>query len=220
MTIRFDAVRLALPHFDLELDFAATSARLVLFGPSGAGKTSLLELLTGMRRAESGRISENGRTLSDVAGGVFVAPAARAIGYAPQDDCVFPHLSVDANVAYGARDDAKLTEVDMLIDAFGLAPLRRTRAGRLSGGEKRRVAIARALARSPRLVVLDEPFAGIDVALKERLIEFLREHQRATGVPMIVVTHDPAEARALADEVIVMERGRVVSQGDAESILQ
>ncbi|MFA6954487.1 MAG: ATP-binding cassette domain-containing protein [Thermoanaerobaculia bacterium] len=219
MTIRFESVRLGLPHFDLELDFTASSARLALFGPSGAGKTSLLELLTGMRRAEQGTVTLGERLLSDVASGVFVAPSDRMIGYAPQDDCVFPHLSVDANVAYGASDDAKLTEVDALIDAFGLAPLRRTRAGRLSGGEKRRVAIARALARSPRLVVLDEPFAGIDVALKERLIAFLRERQRATGVPMIVVAHDPAEARALADEVVVLERGRVVGQGEAEVLL-
>ena len=220
MTIRFESVRLGLPHFDLELDFAATSARLALFGPSGAGKTSLLELLTGMRRAQRGRISEAGRLLSDVDGGVFVAPSDRAIGYAPQDDCVFPHLSVDANVAYGVSDEAGHARVATLIDAFGLGPMRRTRAGRLSGGEKRRVAIARALAGSPRLVVLDEPFAGIDLALKETLIEFLREHQRATGVPMIVVTHEKPEALALADEVIVMERGKVVGQGGAREVLR
>jgi molybdate transport system ATP-binding protein len=155
----------------------------------------------------------------DAEGAVFVAPADRAIGYAPQDDCVFPHLSVDANVAYGARNDAARAQAATLVDAFGLGSLRRTRAGRLSGGEKRRVAIARALAGSPRLVVLDEPFAGIDLALKEKLIDFLREHQRTTGTPMIVVTHERSEALALADEVIVMERGRVMGQGAAGELL-
>lgn len=219
MTIRFDAVRLALPHFDLELDFAASAPRLALFGPSGAGKTSLLELLTGIRRPEQGRIGENGRTLTDVAAGLFVAPADRAIGYAPQDDCVFPHLTVEANVGYGVRDEAARARVATLIDAFGLAPMRRARAGRLSGGERRRVAIARALACSPRLVVLDEPFAGIDLALKESLIAFLQEHQRATGVPMVVVTHERSEALALADEVIVLERGKVAGQGRAGEVL-
>ncbi|MBI2214183.1 MAG: ATP-binding cassette domain-containing protein [Acidobacteria bacterium] len=220
MTIRFEGVRLPLPHFDLELDFAATSARLALFGPSGAGKTSLLELLTGMRHAEQGRIVIGDRVLCDVAGGVFVAPSDRAIGYAPQDDCVFPHLMVEANVAYGVHDQGGRAKAATLIDAFGLGPMRRTRAGRLSGGEKRRVAIARALAASPRLIVLDEPFAGIDLPLKEKLIDFLREQQRETGVPMIVVTHERAEALALADEVIVLERGKVVGQGGVGELLR
>ncbi len=210
MSLTFDKVSLALPHFDLGLDVDEALPRIALFGPSGAGKTTAVEMLAGVRRPDRGRIVADGRVLCDVQAGVDVPIADRRVGYVTQDDTLFPHLRVDANIAYGRREEHRAVDVEHLVEVFEIRSLLRQRVAKLSGGERRRVAVVRALVSSPRLLILDEPFAGLDDALRGRVIEFLAEWRNAAGVTSVVVTHDRDEARALADVLIVLDRGKVV----------
>jgi molybdate transport system ATP-binding protein len=193
---------LPLSEFSIEVTLELHARTTALTGPSGAGKTTLLELIAGLRKPRSGRISVHERVLTD--GEVFVPPRDRRIGYVPQDDALFPHLSVRQNVLYGARADN-----DDVIEVLELAPLLDRGVQRLSGGERKRVALARALFTRPDLLLLDEPLAGIDPALRERVLTYLVRVRDEFAVPTIYVTHHIEEARRLCEEVVVMERGRV-----------
>jgi molybdate transport system ATP-binding protein len=204
--------------FTLDIHERHEAGILALFGPSGSGKTTVLEAITGLRRPATGEIAINGRTLFSSRQRVDLPPRARQIGYVPQDAVLFPHMNVRRNILYGASrgDGIPLAHV---LDILEIAPLVESDVSVLSGGERQRVALARALMSSPRLLLLDEPLAAVDLKLRRRIVPCLQRVRDELGVPMIYVTHDPAEAATIADRLIVLDRGRVVATGDPNDVL-
>ncbi|HET7146665.1 MAG TPA: ABC transporter ATP-binding protein [Gaiellaceae bacterium] len=200
------ALDLTLPLRDFELRLELAVERTVaLVGPSGAGKTSVLRSIAGLARAR-GRIALDGETwLGD---GVDRRPEERRVGFVFQDYALFPHLSVRANVAYGGRE-----RVGELLERFRISHLADARPAELSGGERQRVALARALARKPAVLLLDEPLAALDAHTKERVRSELHELLRELALPTLLVTHDYADAAALADEVGVLVDGQLRQLG-------
>ena len=206
------ALDFSLRQGSFTLDIHANLERPVtaLFGPSGAGKTTVLDAIAGLRTPSSGSIRIEGRTLFE-RGRVNLPPHRRHVGYVAQDVALFPHLNVRSNVLYGRREGQKLSletvagmlEIEMLLDR---------RVPQLSGGEKQRVALARALMSAPELLLLDEPLAAVDVERRRRILPYLERVRDELRVPIVYVTHDPAEARQLASEVIVLENGRMVGR--------
>jgi len=201
------------PDFDVHLE---SGSLLVLFGPSGAGKTTMLRQLAGLERPDAGRIGCNGAVWFDADRGTWVPPQQRRIGVVFQEATLFPHLSVAANIAYGvgnggaaSADTLRLLGIDHLSDR-----LPRT----LSGGEAQRVALARALAPNPRLLLLDEPFASLDAPTRLRLRHDVRGLLTRTGTPAILVTHDRAERMAIGDRVAVVIDGRVRQLGPVTDV--
>jgi molybdate transport system ATP-binding protein len=198
-----------------ELD-TASAETLVLFGPSGVGKTTVLRCLAGLERPDAGRIVLGDEVWFDAAAGIDRPPQRRQIGYLPQGHALFPHLDVAANIAFGiddVRGPARAARVAELVARFGLTGLERRKPAELSGGQRQRVALARALARQPQLLLLDEPLSALDTPTRERLRLELRELLGAGGVSAIVVTHDRTEALVLGDRVAVMVDGAVRQSG-------
>jgi molybdate transport system ATP-binding protein len=187
-----------------------------VMGPSGAGKTSLLEALAGLRRAH-GRISVDGEALLDTSRGLSRPPEVRRIGYVPQDAGLFPHLTALGNVRFGARGAA--ARVESAIDILELRHLLDRYPASLSGGEKQRVSLARALATDPRLLLLDEPLAALDVGLRERILPYLVRVRDEWKVPALYVTHNVGEALALAGRVLLLRDGRVEGEGPPLELL-
>ncbi len=169
--------------------------------------------MCGLLTPRRGHVRVGGETWFDAAGRVDVPPERRSVGYVPQDDALFPHLTVRANVAFGARRD-----VDALLDRLRIRGLAGERPGRLSGGERQRVALARALARDPDVLLLDEPLSALDAATRRAVRDELSSVLHAAGVPTVVVTHDLDEAAILADRVVVVAAGRVVQAGTPEAL--
>jgi molybdate transport system ATP-binding protein len=208
--------------FVLKAEVALDDGVLVLFGPSGSGKSLTLRALVGVVRPAAGRIVVRGETLFDAGNGLWVPPHRRRIGYVPQHHSLFPFCDVYDNVAFGLpkgerrRDNAL---VDQLIRELGVEHLRDSRPDRLSGGERQRVALARALAVKPRLLVLDEPFASIDMDGRSALRETLRHALARHATPAVFVTHDPAEAEEIGDWMVAFERGRTVASGKPADVL-
>ena len=203
--------------FELDADLAiplGAPAVTVLFGPSGAGKTSLLRVLAGLEQPDEGSIWLNGLCWYDSARGISLEPQQRRTGFLFQDYALFPHLTVAANVRYAARRE----RADRLIEAFGLAPLAGRRPGAISGGQQQRVALARALAAEPALLLLDEPLSALDAATRTRLRQDLRRMLVESGVPAIVVTHDRVEAMALGDWMAVIVEGRIRQAGPIQNV--
>jgi iron(III) transport system ATP-binding protein len=186
---------------------------LALLGPSGSGKSTTLRLVAGLEDVDGGRVLLDGREVS--APGRVQPPEQRRVGFVFQSFALFPHLSVAENVAFGARDRRRAAA---LVDLVHLGPRRDARIHTLSGGEQQRVALARALARAPRVVLLDEPFANLDAALRRHLRDEVATALRASAATAMLVTHDAAEAFALADEVAVMSDGRVLQRGAPEEV--
>ncbi|MDQ6926193.1 MAG: ATP-binding cassette domain-containing protein, partial [Candidatus Eremiobacteraeota bacterium] len=199
--------------FTLDVAFAVPSGVTALVGPSGAGKTLTLRAVAGLLRPDAGRVACAGRVLYDSAAGVDVPARGRRVGYVFQQYALFPHLSVGENVAYGLRDlpaRARAARVAELLALIGLSGAELRRPRELSGGQQQRIALARALAPTPALVLLDEPLAAVDAPLRARLGDELFALHERTSVPMLLVTHDPAEARRIADVVVRLDGGRVV----------
>ncbi|MCP3100647.1 molybdenum ABC transporter ATP-binding protein [Myxococcus sp. K15C18031901] len=212
------SIHLPLARFPLTVDARLTGACVAVLGRSGSGKTSLLEVLAGLRRGARGRIVFEGRVLLDGEARVDVPPEARRMGYVPQDALLFPHLTARQNVRYGARA-GRPSRVDEAVALLELEPLLERYPATLSGGEKQRVALARALATDPALLLLDEPLAALDVALKERVLPYLLRVRDEARVPMLYVTHQLGEARVLAREALLLESGRVRAVGAASDVL-
>jgi molybdate transport system ATP-binding protein len=199
MTLVIDKLVVPLAHFDLEVTATMSARVTAIFGPSGAGKTSLLDAIAGLRPLRSGRIAFDDVVLSDL-------PArSRRIGYVPQETALFPHLSVARNIRYGGRHNeqhvVEVLEIGHLLDRGVTA---------LSGGEQKRVALARALLAAPRLLLLDEPLAGLDRPLRDRVMALLQRVRDDVNVPMLYVTHDEEELAMIADEVVRLSVGRGV----------
>jgi molybdate transport system ATP-binding protein len=218
MNLLLKRISLPLAPFTLEVDVEIRSRVTAIFGPSGAGKTSLLDLIAGLRRAKSAFIQLDDVALTDTAKKIFVPTHQRGIGYVPQDLALFPHLSVRQNLLYGCKSggaDDPLFSFDHVTTVLEIQPLILRGVTELSGGEKQRVALARALLASPRLLLLDEPFASLDSKLKARIIPYLIHIRDEFQTPILYVTHELDEVRALCDEVILLERGRCLRQGRA-----
>jgi molybdate transport system ATP-binding protein len=205
------ALELPLPRFTLRVEARLGEGVTAVMGPSGSGKTSLLEALAGLRRKARGRISVSGEVLLDSEGGVCRPPEARGIGYVPQDAGLFPHLTALGNVRFGARGEPAL--VEGAVETLEISSLRDRYPRSLSGGEKQRVALARALATRPRLLLLDEPLAALDVGLRERILPYLLRIRDEWRVPCLYVTHNVGEALALAGHVLLLRAGQVEAQG-------
>ena len=209
------AVRHRIGTLALDLQFAVTQPWTVLFGPSGSGKSTILRVIAGLITPDAGRVALGATTLLDSAAGVNVAAHLRGTPVAPQAASLFPHLTVRQNLEYGGGYEGELAA------AFGIDGLLGKKPAQLSGGEAQRVNLARAVAAKPRLLLLlDEPFTGLDLALRSGLIDHLLEWQRKTKVPILSVTHDVAEVFQLGAEVIQLRDGRVAAQGPAAEVLR
>jgi iron(III) transport system ATP-binding protein len=192
---------------------------LCLLGPSGSGKSTLLRLVAGVDAPAAGRIMLDG---VEVAGpGRFVEPEARRVGMVFQDFALFPHLTVEANVAFGLRGRPRAevrAVVEGLLDRLGLAHYARSYPHMLSGGERQRVALARAMAPGPRLLMMDEPFSSLDSRLREEVRRYTIDFLRETGTTTLIVTHDPEEAMSLGDRIALLERGRLLQCGTPDEL--
>lgn len=200
--------------FRLELALALPPGTTALAGPSGAGKTSTLRAIAGLLSPEGGRIEVDGDVWFDARAGVDLPPERRSVGLVFQDYALFPHLDVESNVAYGGR-----ARVPELLERLDLVDLAQERPEQLSGGERQRVAIARALAREPKVLLLDEPLAALDVRTRARVRGELRALLRQLELPTLVVAHDFADAAALSEQIAILDRGRIVQQGTAADLI-
>lgn len=215
MTLRLDiSVRLGV--LDLRIAFEVAPGVTAIFGPSGAGKTSIINAISGLLRPDLGRISLGDRVLFDAEAGIDLPPHLRRVGYVFQDGRLFPHLTVRGNLLYGARDDARLPEIAGLLDIAALLD-RRPRA--LSGGEKQRVALGRALLMNPEILLLDEPLTGLDAARKKQILPYLERLRSEMQFPILYVTHAIEEVARLADTTILLGNGRILASGPTAEIL-
>ena len=209
--------------FTLETDFEVNPGQvLVLFGPSGAGKTTTLRSIAGLLRPQQGRIQLSGQLVYDSASNVWVPPHLRRVGYLTQEHNLFPHLKVADNIGYGLSNRgsaAARSRVQELLETFQLGGLEQRYPWELSGGQQRRVALARALAPAPQALLLDEPFASLDSELRRTLQGELRAILSRSNLPTILVTHDREEALALGDAVQVIDQGRTLSKGEPLKVL-
>src|SRR6266566_2787003 len=218
MSLLLKHVSLPLAPFTLEVDVEVQGLITAIFGPSGAGKTSLLDLVAGLRSAKSAFIELDGRVLTDTVQGISVLPRQRGIGYVPQDLALFPHLSVRENLLYGHKSGGntnRLFTFERIVELLEIQSLVQRGVTQLSGGEKQRVALARALLTSPRLLLLDEPLASLDTHLKAKILPYLTRVRDEFRLPMVYITHDQEEVMAFCDEVLVMRRGRIVARSPA-----
>ncbi|MDP3076131.1 molybdenum ABC transporter ATP-binding protein [Bradyrhizobium sp.] len=208
-----------LGEFAVEVSFASEGRVTGLFGASGAGKTSLVNMIAGLLPPDRGVIAIDGDVLDDTADGVHIPPHRRRIGYVFQDARLFPHLDIRQNLDYGRRmnrlaeDPALWARVTDLLDIGGLLD---RRPGKLSGGERQRVALGRALLAQPRLLLLDEPLGSLDEDRKVEILPYLVRLRDEANVPMVYVSHDSGEMRQLATQVVMLRRGRVIAFGGVE----
>jgi molybdate transport system ATP-binding protein len=215
------AIRQRFAGFELDAAFRiAKPGVTALFGPSGAGKTTIANAISGLLRPQEGRIAIDGRVVLDKSAGIDVPPRARRIGYVFQEARLFPHMSVDGNLRFGWRRAAQRASEDefaRVVDMLGLDHLLVRKPAKLSGGEKSRVALGRALLASPALLLLDEPLAALDAARKAEIFPYL---ERLRGrLPMIYVTHSLDEVTRLADELVFVKAGRIAAQGSVFDLL-
>lgn len=195
--------------FRLDVHEQLQSRAVAIVGPSGAGKTTVLDAIAGLRRPASGQIVVHGRTLFDSDRGIDVPPAGRRVGYVPQDVALFPHMNVDRNILYGVgRGEPPLLE--RVLELLEIGSLAGRPIGGLSGGERQRVALARALMSGPDLLLLDEPLAAVDGALRARILPYIERVKGELGTPVIYVSHAADEIRRIADTVLVLESGQVL----------
>ena len=199
--------------------FTAASGAVALFGPSGAGKTSIVNMIAGLVAPDRGRIALDNTVLFDSAARVDVPAHRRRIGYVFQEGRLFPHMTVARNLDYGRRMSgvaADAAERERIVELLHIGALLTRRPGHLSGGERQRVAFGRALLMKPRLLLLDEPLASLDRARKQEILPYLARLRDEANVPMIYVSHQAGEIQKLCSQVVRVEDGRVVAAGGLE----
>jgi len=209
-----------------DLHFAATfegpsRGLLALFGRSGAGKTTLINMLAGLARPDAGRICLDDRTLFDSTAGINLPPEARRIGYVFQEGRLFPHIHVRGNLLYGQRRaplNDRPIQLGEIVELLGIGHLLHRRPADLSGGEKQRVAIGRALLASPKLLLLDEPLAALDSERKGEILPYIERLRDEVSLPIVYVSHDAAEILRLADRVLLLEQGRIAAFGSVGDV--
>jgi len=216
------AVRHRLGNFELDAAFQSKGRLTALFGPSGSGKTSLINILGGLLKPQQGRVAVDATVFVDTERHVFVPTHKRRIGYVFQDARLFPHLTVAQNLGYGrwftpARE--RTAQTGLIVEMLGIGNLMARRPDALSGGEKQRVAIGRALACSPRLLLMDEPLASLDDARKAEILPYIERLRDEARIPIVYVSHSIAEVARLADDIVMLERGRVAAAGPASQVL-
>jgi molybdate transport system ATP-binding protein len=216
-------VRKEFGGFTVDVAFSTGDSGITaVFGPSGAGKTSVINMVAGLLQPDHGRISLDNVAIFDSEKGINVTPHKRRIGYIFQDGRLFPHLSVKSNLNYGMklipRKDRRLS-FDKVVDLLDLAGLLHRRPSKLSGGEKQRVAIGRALLTSPSLLLMDEPLSSLDGQLKAEILPFVSKMQRESMIPALYVSHSIDEILLIADRVIVIRGGQVAFSGKLDSSL-
>ena len=203
--------------FDLGVSFTAGGGVTALFGPSGSGKTTILNAIAGLERPQQGRVAVNGKVFFDSRERIDLAPRHRNTGYVFQDALLFPHLSVAQNLRYGMRGGA--SGFDDIVTLLGLKALLGRRPAKLSGGERQRVAIGRALLSQPRVLLMDEPLASLDIERKHDILPYVESLRDNLGIPILYVSHAVDEVARLADQVIVIDGGRIVARGAPEAAL-
>ncbi|WBU54262.1 molybdenum ABC transporter ATP-binding protein [Paracoccus sp. SCSIO 75233] len=209
--------------FTLNAGFEAPRGVTALFGRSGAGKTTLANAVAGLLRPDKAEIMLGDTVLTDTSRRIFLPPAARRIGYVFQDARLFPHMTVRRNLDYGRRfaprpERPDAQRVAEIVELLGIGPLLDRRPGALSGGERQRVALGRAILSGPRMLLMDEPLAALDEARKGEILPYL-EKLRDLGMPILYVSHNLAEIVRLADQVVMLEAGRVVASGPVQDVL-
>jgi len=213
----------AFENFRLEAKFTAEGQFLALFGRSGAGKTTLINIIAGLIRPQGGRVIVDGRILSDSARDIFVPPHRRKIGMIFQEGRLFPHLSVRRNMLYGAWfaiSAGRSAELPRVAGLLGIEHLLSRYPGHLSGGEKQRVAIGRALLASPELLLMDEPLSSLDEQRKEEILPYIERLRDEEKIPIVYVSHSVAEVSRLSDTLVILEDGKVRACGPAVDLMQ
>jgi len=217
-------VRLPLDRFDLDVDFHTTHRVTGIFGVSGSGKTTLLETIAGLRRGARGRVSLGESVWLDSERRLWLPPERRGGGYVPQDSLLFPHLSVLDNLRAGRKramregHDFERT-LEAVVRVLDIAPLLGRATSALSGGERQRVALGRAICSGPRLLLLDEPLASLDVGMRRKVLPFLYRVQAEFALPILLVSHNPVEVQALCEDLIVLREGKIIARGEPRTVL-
>ncbi|MBL8794741.1 MAG: molybdenum ABC transporter ATP-binding protein [Planctomycetia bacterium] len=200
--------------FHLDAAFEADDSVTALFGPSGSGKSTILALIAGILRPQEGRIVLSGETLFDSSAGRCLPPERRRVGFVFQDHLLFPHLTVRQNLNFGQqRRPSRSIDLNRVAEVLEIGDLLERRPATLSGGQRQRVSLGRALLRGPELLLMDEPLAALDVGLKDRILTYLERALAEWHIPTLLVSHDQADVRRLADQVVVLEAGRVIDAG-------
>ena len=221
MTLAIDITH-RLGDFQLDTRFETGSGLIALFGRSGSGKTSLVNVIAGLIRPDQGRIATEGVVLVDTARGVFVPRHRRRIGYVFQEGRLFPHLTVRQNLLYGqwfTSPAERRGDLDHVVDLLGISHVLERRPGRLSGGEKQRIAIGRALLANPRLLLMDEPLASLDEPRKAEILPYIERLRDESRIPIIYVSHSIAEVARLASTVVLLSEGKAVAVGPTSEIM-
>jgi molybdate transport system ATP-binding protein len=205
--------------FDLDIAFTSNSQRIVFFGPSGAGKSLTLKSVAGLLRPDAGHIRVGGDTLFAKEKGIHLTPQQRHVGYLFQDYALFPHLNVSQNIGFSLvggwqnpKARYKHSDVDHWLRTFNLQTVAKLFPHELSGGQKQRTALARTLIAKPKVLLLDEPFAALDADLRATMRQELNQLQKELAVPMLLITHDSADAEWFGDECLTIQNGKIVSK--------
>ncbi len=214
--------RIPLANFELDIDASFDSRITAIFGPSGSGKTTLLDAVAGLRRIVDGEITIDGRTLFSSARRINLPPQQRGIGYVPQEGALFPHLSVKKNILFGADRGSATNSIrtNHVLNILEIGHLLDRPVTNVSGGEGQRVALARAILSQPELLLLDEPLAALDIGLKEKILPYLGRVRDEFQIPMIYVTHNLTEVLTLADWVLMIKEGKLITQGVPKQVLR
>ncbi len=216
MTVLAVDVEKRLGALTLSVRFEAAGGATALFGPSGAGKTSIVNMIAGLVTPDRGTITLDDVTLFDAAKGIGVPPHRRRIGYVFQEGRLFPHLSVRQNLDYGRRMSGQLRDTaafERIVALLNIGSLLDRRPGKLSSGERQRIAVGRALLMNPKLLLLDEPLASLDAGHKREILPYLVRLRDDAGIPIVYVSHTPAEVRRIATGVVLLDAGKVVATG-------
>lgn len=217
------AVKHRLGGFTLDAAFESKGRLTAIFGASGSGKTSLVNVIAGLVKPDHGHVSVDGKALLDTDAGIFISASKRRIGYVFQDARLFPHLTVEGNLSYGewfTPKNQRYASRQQILSLLGIAHLLDRRPRDLSGGEKQRVAIGRALLASPHLLLMDEPLAALDHARKAEILPYLERLRDEIRIPIVYVSHSVAEVTRLADDIAVLEQGRLAAFGPVAEIAQ